>query len=90
MSMGQPPKPEGASTVFVFGLLGLVVCAPLGIVAWIQGNEYLSRCQAMGVEPEGIGVAGRILGIIGTALTILSVVGAVLMFLLLFGMAAVG
>jgi hypothetical protein len=62
MSMG--PKPEGATTVFVLGLLSLIMCAPLGIFAWIYGNGYLSQCRAMGVEPDGLGVAGRILGMI--------------------------
>ena len=72
MSMEQ--KPEGAVTVFVLGLLGLVVCGPLGIAAWIMGNSYVEKCRAMSVEPEGLGVAGRILGIIVTCLMILGVV----------------
>ena len=78
MSMGpmpQQPRPEGATAVFVLGLLGLLACGILGIFAWIQGNEYLARCQAMGVEPEGIAVAGRIMGIVATALVALAVVG---------------
>jgi len=61
MSMGHmapQQKPEGATTIFVLGLLGLLVCALLGIFAWIQGNDYLKRCQAMGVEPDGLAVAG--------------------------------
>lgn len=66
MSMG--PRPEGATTVFVLGVLSLILCAPLGIVAWIQGNSYLSRCRSVSVEPEALGVAGRILGIIATCL----------------------
>ena len=39
MSMGpMRPKPEGATTVFVLGLLGLLLCQILGIIAWVQGN----------------------------------------------------
>jgi hypothetical protein len=68
------PKPEGAVTVFVLGLLGLLICAPLGIAAWIMGNSYMAKCRAMLVQPEGLAVAGRILGMIATCLMILAVV----------------
>lgn len=81
MSYGPPgqfgpvqPKPEGATTVFVLGLLGLLVCGILGIFAWIQGNDYMKRCQAMGVEPEGLAVAGRVMGMIATILIIVGLV----------------
>ena len=72
--MSMQPKPEGAVVVFVLGLLGLLVCAPLGIAAWVMGNSYMSKCRAMSAEPEGLAVAGRILGIIATCLMILGVV----------------
>ncbi len=83
MSYGPPgpgpfgpmqPKPEGATTVFVLGLLGLLVCGILGIFAWIQGNDYMNRCRALGVEPEGLAVAGRVMGMIATILIIVGVV----------------
>lgn len=77
MSIGHMPpqqKPEGAVTIFVLGLLGLVVCGLLGIVAWVQGNDYMKRCQAMGVQPEGLAVAGRIMGMIATILIIVGLV----------------
>ncbi len=70
MSMG--PKPEGATMVFVLGLLGLITCQPLGIAAWIMGNSYLAQCRAMGVEPDGLAVAGRIMGMVACILLILS------------------
>ncbi len=69
MSMG--PKPEGATMIFVFGLLGLLVCPLLRIFAWIQGNGYEAKCRAMAVEPEGLAVAGRILGMIACILFLL-------------------
>jgi len=72
MSIG--PKPEGAVTVFVLGLLGLLICAPLGIVAWVMGNSYMAKCRAMSAQPEGLAVAGRILGMIATCLLILVIV----------------
>ena len=67
-------KPEGGSTIFILGLLGLLLCQILGIIAWVQGNTYMEKCRSMGVEPEGLAVAGRILGMISTILLIISVV----------------
>ena len=68
-------KPEGGSTIFVLGLLGLLLCQVLGIIAWVQGNTYMQKCRNMGVEPEGIAVAGRILGMISSILFIIGLVG---------------
>ncbi|MDG2408903.1 MAG: hypothetical protein P8M53_07850 [Pirellulales bacterium] len=68
-------KPEGGSTIFVLGLLGLLLCQVLGIIAWVQGNTYMQKCRNMGVEPEGIAVAGRILGIISSIFFIIGLVG---------------
>lgn len=85
MSMESMPghqKPEGATTVFVLGLLGLIFCALLGVVAWVQGNDYLKRCQSMGVEPDGLAVAGRIMGMIATVLMILGLIGFVFAMML--------
>ena len=67
-------KPEGGSTIFILGPLGLLLCQILGIIAWVQGNTYMEKCRSMGVEPEGLAVAGRILGMISTILLIISVV----------------
>ena len=62
------PRPDGATLVFVMGLFGIFVCAPLGILAWIWGNDYMKRCRARRVQPEGTAVAGRIMGMIATIL----------------------
>jgi len=75
-------KPEGGVAVFVLGLLGLLVCQILGIIAWILGNSYIAKCQQMGTEPESLAVAGRILGIISTILMILSVVFGMIIWLI--------
>ena len=64
---------QNATTIFVLGLLGILVCGPLGIFAWVQGNDYMNACRRLGVEPDGLAVAGRILGMIATILMILGV-----------------
>ena len=78
--------PEGASTILVLGILGLLICAPLGIAAWIQGNTYIKRCKEIGVEPEGSAVAGRICGMIASILMLV----ALALWCAIFGLAMVG
>jgi predicted Zn finger-like uncharacterized protein len=74
--------------VLTLGILSLVVCSPLGPVAWIMGNNDLAAMRAGRMDPAGQGTtqAGQICGIIGTiflilgcALTCLWFVGAGLM-----------
>lgn len=82
-----------ATTIFVLGLLSLVVCQLLGPVAMIMGNNYVRECALEGVEPEGLGVAGRIMGMIGTGLMVLSLLFFVLYIgciFCAFGGAAIG
>ena len=82
---GGGRAPDNGSTILVLGILGLVVCAPLGVVAWIQGNSYMQRCREIGVEPDGQAVAGRICGMIATVLMALSL----LLFCAVVGMSIV-
>ena len=53
-----------------------------------MGNSYLENCRSADVEPEGLGVAGRIMGIIGTVLLIVGV-GIVILVLALGVLGAV-
>jgi uncharacterized membrane protein YjgN (DUF898 family) len=61
-----------ATTVFVLGLLGVIVCQLLAPFAWKKGNTYLAVCMIHGIQPDGLAVAGRILGIFGTVMLALS------------------
>ncbi|MBI5819780.1 MAG: DUF4190 domain-containing protein [Verrucomicrobia bacterium] len=69
-------KPHRGTLILVFGILSLVFCAPLGIVAWIMGNGDLKQMDAGTMDPSGRSNtnAGRICGIIGTVLLILGIV----------------
>ena len=62
------------TVVFVLGLLSLLCCQILGPVAWIMGNNYVNECYAFGIQPDGLGQAGRILGMVGTAIFVLGIV----------------
>ena len=61
-----------ATIVFVLGLLSVVMCAICGPIALIRGNKYRQACAEAGVEPEGLGQAGWVLGIVGTVLLCIS------------------
>jgi hypothetical protein len=78
-------KPHRATAVLVLGILSLIVCAPLGIAAWVMGNNDLREMNNGLMDPSGRDStnAGRICGIIGTALLILWFV--VMIFILVMG-----
>jgi hypothetical protein len=92
---GAPPPPMGggpvdhpkAMTVLILGILSVVCCSPLGIAAFIMGNNALKEIDA---QPGRYGnrqtvQIGRILGIIGIVLLVLSLVWV----LFLGGLAAI-
>jgi hypothetical protein len=83
-------KPHRATLILVLGILSLVICAPLGIAAWIMGNTDLKEMDAGAMDPSGRSStnAGRICGIIGTVLLILCVlafIGGLLIFFVTSG-----
>jgi hypothetical protein len=80
-------QPHRGTLVLVFGILSLVVCAPLGIAAWVMGNNDLAAMRRGEMDPSGEGTtqAGRICGMIASILMILGCVAYALMFLLMLG-----
>lgn len=71
--------PQG-TTILVLGILSLVVCAPLGIAAWIMGKKALEESKTRHYSNEGNIKAGYVCGIIGTVIMIIMI----LFFLLFF------
>ena len=61
--------------ILVFGILGLVFCQLFGIAAWVMGNTDLNEMNAGYMDPSGRDLtnAGRICGMIATALLIIPV-----------------
>ena len=72
--------PHRGTLILVLGILGLLVCFPLGIAAWIMGNGDLKQMDAGTMDPEGRGNTniGRILGMITSILLILGIILAIL------------
>jgi hypothetical protein len=81
-------KPHRGTLILVLGILGLVVCGPLAIVAWLLGSGDLKAMDAGTMDPAGRGTtqAGRICGIIGTILLIITIVAVGIFFM--FGLGA--
>lgn len=77
-------EPHRGTLVLIFGILGLVVCLPFGIAAWIMGNGDLKKMAAGQMDPEGEGLtkAGKICGMISVILYILAIGVFVLMMVL--------
>jgi len=81
-------KPHRGTVVLVLGILGLVLCAPLGIAAWVMGSGDMREMDAGTMDPAGRGTtqAGKICGMIGTILFAISLVIFGIIFM--FGLAA--
>jgi hypothetical protein len=89
-SMGV--RPHRGVLILVFGILGLVACAPLGIVAWIMGNGDMRAIDNGEMDPEGRSLTqvGKILGIVATILFALGLLLGLFVFVLGIGAAAAG
>lgn len=90
-----PPPPSGtypeqsqAVTALVLGILSIVMCQLLGPFAWKIGHDELTAINE-GRRPvgnQGLAQAGKVCGIVGTALLGIVVVFFVL-WLIFFGVA---
>ncbi|MBL9138026.1 MAG: hypothetical protein JNK85_19320 [Verrucomicrobiales bacterium] len=85
-------KSHRGTLILVLGILGLVICFPCGIAAWIMGSGDLKEMDAGQMDPEGRSLtqAGKIVGIIATVLALLSVVVAVVFFMFFAAAGAIG
>ncbi len=77
-------EPHRGTMILVFGILGLVMCPILGVIAWVLGKADIAKMDAGRMDPSGRGntQAGMICGIIATVLLVLQL-GAVCCY---FGM----
>jgi len=74
------PEASQASTALVLGIIGLVCCQVLGIVAWIMANNELEGIKAGRRNPqnEGTATAARIIGIITTVLLAVGIIALII------------
>ncbi len=69
-------QPHRAGHVLALGILGILLCTPLGPFAWSMASTDLHamRQGRMDTTFKGVTLAGYVLGIIGTVILILQVV----------------
>ena len=84
-------NPDRSAIILVLGVLSLVICAPVGIAAWVMGASDLREIDAGLRTPDGRPTvkAGMIRGIIGTIIFTVPALIGVLVFAL-FGLGAAG
>ncbi len=72
---GGYEHPQG-TTILVLGILSLVACGLLGPVAWVMGNNAIAEIDRnpSAYSNRGSVQAGRICGIVASALLIVSLV----------------
>jgi hypothetical protein len=81
--------PHRGALILTLGIIGIVLCNLTAPIAWIMGNTDITEIRGGRMDPEGEGLtqAGRILGMVGTALLVLSVCLVGLWFMLIFSVA---
>jgi hypothetical protein len=69
-------RPHRGGTILTLGILGLLVCAPLGIGAWFMADDDLQRMKSGTMDPSGRDItnAGRICGMVATGMFVLQVI----------------
>ena len=78
-------QPHRGTMILVFGILGLVMCFPFGIAAWLMGSTDLKLMAAGKMDPLGEGTtrAGVICGIICVVLNAIGILIGVVMLILM-------
>jgi hypothetical protein len=73
---GVTPRAHRGVLVLILGIIGIVMCMPCGIAAWVMGNGDLKAMQRgeMDRSGEGMTQAGKICGMISVALTVIAVI----------------
>ena len=81
---GGYEHPQG-TTILVLGILSLVVCQLLGPVAWVMGNNAIAEIDRnpSAYTNRGTVQAGRICGIVSSAIMIITVVATVVAVIVL-------
>ncbi len=84
---GVLPGSKNATVSLVTGLIGLLCCFLLGIVAIVTGKQATAEAAAAGLPQPGNAKAGIILGWVSIGLAVLGILAYIVIFLV-FGFAA--
>jgi hypothetical protein len=74
-----PPDHPQSILVLILGILGLVMCPLIAPAAWVMGSRVVAEIDASGGQVGGRSTAnaGRICGIVGTALIALCLLAGI-------------
>ena len=66
----RPIIPHQGPIVLLYGIMGIILCMPYGILAWIWAHHDLKEMRAGRMDPSGetLTQVGRILAIFGVFL----------------------
>jgi hypothetical protein len=78
--------------ILALGIIGLVACGPVGIAAWVMGNNDMKEMEAGRMDPEGkqLTQVGKILGMVATAFLVLGACVFVLYIIVIAGAVGAG
>jgi hypothetical protein len=67
-------KPHRGTLILILGILGLIICMPLGIAAWVMGSGDLKEMDAGTMDGSGRSItrAGKICGMVATILFVVA------------------
>jgi hypothetical protein len=80
--------PQG-TTILVLGILGILICGVLAVIAWVMGNRAMKEIDANPAaysNRQSVSI-GRVLGIVGTILWALGILAYIIFFVVLIGSA---
>jgi len=80
---GVVPGSKQATVSLVTGIIGLLCCVLLGIVAIVTGKQATAEAAAAGLPQPGNAKAGIILGWVSIGLTVVGILAYVLIFAVL-------
>ncbi len=74
-------RPHRAGTILALGLIGLLICGPVCVAAWVMGDSDLREMDAGLMDPSGRSTTatGRLLGRVGTIIWIIGFVALLLL-----------
>jgi hypothetical protein len=69
-------KPHRGTLILILGIVGIVICMPCGIAAWIMGKKDLQEMDAGLMDPAGRSMtnAGKICGMVAVILAAIVIV----------------
>ncbi|MCS7158879.1 MAG: hypothetical protein RMJ19_00265, partial [Gemmatales bacterium] len=71
--LAPPVEPHRGGLILTLAILGLLICGPLALAAWLMAVSDLQKIRHGTMDKSGYGLtqAGLVVGIIGTILWLL-------------------